>query len=96
MISLYSDQRSQKIDRIKSNLSSDLEHHFATVLLSLTSPEKTSSGSGKPKQIDQDKNRLMSDLIDCLKAYDLLGLWRDAEDAISSEVVRGFVKKVCD
>ena len=40
--------------------------------------------------------RLMSDLVDCLRAYDMLGLWRDAEDVIRREIVRAFVKKVCE
>lgn len=41
-----------------------------------------------------DHAKLLSDLVDCLRAYDMLGLWRDAEDVIRREVVRGFVKKV--
>jgi conserved oligomeric Golgi complex subunit 2 len=36
----------------------------------------------------------MLDISECLKTYDVLGLWRDAEDVVRREVVRGFVKKV--
>ncbi|KAH8119152.1 COG complex component [Phellopilus nigrolimitatus] len=79
-----------RIDRIKSTLSSDLEHYFATTLFSLTSDK---SKPGKTKQPENDRSKLLSDLVDCLRVYDLLGLWRDAEDVIRREVVREFVKK---
>lgn len=36
----------------------------------------------------------MADLTECLRTYDMLGLWRDAEDVVRREVVRDFVKKV--
>ena len=38
--------------------------------------------------------KLNADLAECLRTYDILGLWRDAEDVLRREVVRGFVKKV--
>ncbi|EJD02931.1 COG complex component [Fomitiporia mediterranea MF3/22] len=81
-----------RIERIKSTLSSDLEHHFAITLLSLTSNDKTSAVA-KARQPETEHAKLLSDLVDCLRAYDMLGLWRDAEDIIRREVVRGFVKK---
>jgi conserved oligomeric Golgi complex subunit 2 len=37
---------------------------------------------------------VMMDLMECLRTYDLLGLWRDAEDVLRREVVRRFVRKV--
>ncbi|KAI5119864.1 hypothetical protein M0805_000698 [Coniferiporia weirii] len=80
-----------RIERIKSTLSSDLEHHFTTTLLSLITSEK--SQAGKTIHPESERIKHMSDLIDCLQAYDLLCLWRDAEDVIRREVVRGFVKK---
>lgn len=52
--------------------------------------------SGKTKRPEMELARLMSDLVDCLRAYDMLGLWRDAEDVIRREIVRAFVKKVCE
>ena len=85
-------QPKQRIDRIKSRLSSDLEHHFTTVLLKVTTSEKHEVGK-IPKQ-DFERSRSLLELTDCLRAYDMLGLWRDAEDILRREVVRGFVKKV--
>lgn len=48
----------------------------------------------KVKQPEAERAKLMSDLTDCLRAYDMLGLWRDAEDVIRRELVREFAKKV--
>jgi len=36
----------------------------------------------------------MTDLTECLRTYDILGLWSDAEDVIRRDVIRAFVKKV--
>ncbi|KDQ28122.1 hypothetical protein PLEOSDRAFT_44979 [Pleurotus ostreatus PC15] len=36
---------------------------------------------------------LMADLAECLRAYDMLGLWQDAEEILQKQVVRGFVRK---
>ncbi|ESK97090.1 conserved oligomeric golgi complex subunit 2-like [Moniliophthora roreri MCA 2997] len=33
------------------------------------------------------------DLTECLKTYDMLGLWRDAEDVLRRDVLRPFIKK---
>lgn len=41
-----------------------------------------------------EKAKLNADLTECLRTYDVLGLWRDAEDVLQREVVRGFIKKV--
>jgi conserved oligomeric Golgi complex subunit 2 len=75
----------KRIDRIKSTLSSDLDHLFATTLVALTGERKTS---------DLEKVKLNVDLTECLRTYDVLGLWRDAEDVLRREVMHGFVKKV--
>lgn len=48
----------------------------------------------KVKQPEAERAKLMSELTDCLRAYDMLGLWRDAEDVIRRELVREFAKKV--
>lgn len=48
----------------------------------------------KVKQPEAERVKLMSNLTDCLRAYDMLGLWRDAEDVIRRELVREFAKKV--
>ncbi|KAL5523737.1 hypothetical protein ACEPAG_7910 [Sanghuangporus baumii] len=84
-------ENQRRIERIKSTLSSDLEHHFTTTLLSLASSDRTFSEKAKRPEVEHA--RLMSDLVDCLRAYDMLGLWRDAEDVIRREIVRAFVKK---
>jgi hypothetical protein len=75
----------QRIDRIQSTLSSDLDHLFASTLITLT-------GEGKLSEVE--KMKLNADLTECLCTYDVLGLWRDAEDVLRREVVRGFIKKV--
>jgi hypothetical protein len=60
------------------------------------------SGPTKGKEKDKltivttegEKAKLTADLTECLRTYDILGLWRDAEDVIRRGVVRAFVKKV--
>ena len=41
-----------------------------------------------------EKSKLYAGVTECLRTYDVLGLWRDAEDVLRREVVREFVKKV--
>lgn len=41
-----------------------------------------------------DKAKWAADVTECLRTYDMLGLWQDAEEVIRSDVVRAFVKKV--
>ena len=36
----------------------------------------------------------MADLTDCLRVYDMLNTWRDAEEVVRKEIVRAFIKKV--
>lgn len=74
----------QRIDRIRSTLSSDLDYVWASTLSVFT--------EGKATEIE--KSKLIADMTDCLRTYDALELWRDAEEVIRKEVVRGFVKKV--
>jgi hypothetical protein len=63
-----------------------LDHLFATTINLLV---------GEKKLSEMDKSRLQADLSECLRTYDVLGLWRDAEDVLRAEVVRPFIKKVC-
>lgn len=77
----------QRIDRIKSTLFSDLDHVFATTLISLMDGK-----AGKTPEVDRTK--LMADVTEFLKTYDVLGLWREAEEVLRREVVDNFVKKV--
>lgn len=70
-----------------STLSSDLDQLFAQTVTLLTDPKEN-------RGTELERNKWMSDLSECLRTYDTLGLWRDAEDVIRKEVVRAFVKKV--
>ncbi|KAI1795580.1 COG complex component [Ganoderma leucocontextum] len=83
----FIDESQWRVDRIKSTLSSDLDHLFATTLNSLV------GGHGKSSKVTEiEKSKLYADVTECLRTYDMLGLWRDAEDVLRREVVREFVK----
>lgn len=41
-----------------------------------------------------DKAKWTAELSECLRTYDTLGLWRDAEDVLRRDVMRAFIKKV--
>ena len=73
---------------MQSTLSSDLDHLFASTLRSFT------DGKADSKMPEIEKAKWTVELGECFKTYDILGLWRDAEDVIRREVMRGFVKKV--
>jgi hypothetical protein len=45
---------------------------------------------------DTDKTKSAADVLECLRTYDVLGLWREAEEIIRRNVVDPFVKKVRD
>lgn len=53
---------------------------------------KDSKADGRLSEIERAK--LLNDLKECLRTYDILGLWRDAEDVLRREVVRPFMRKV--
>jgi conserved oligomeric Golgi complex subunit 2 len=78
------------VDRIKSTLSSDLDHLFSTTVRALAGGKEDGLVAKVP---DGDKARLTSDMLDCLRTYDALGLWRDAEDVLRRDVLRDFIKK---
>ncbi|KIY73086.1 COG complex component [Cylindrobasidium torrendii FP15055 ss-10] len=80
----FVDEMQWRIDRIQSTLSSDLDHHFSSLLVSLTEGAKHS---------ELDKSKISADLKECLRTYDTLGLWRDAEDIVRRDIVRRFVRK---
>ncbi|KAI8993989.1 COG complex component [Trametes punicea] len=87
----FIDESQWRIDRIKSTLSSDLDHLFAATLSTLVGGKDHPS---RPSKVSEtEKSKLYADVTECLRTYDVLGLWRDAEDVIGREVVRGFVKK---
>jgi conserved oligomeric Golgi complex subunit 2 len=43
---------------------------------------------------DTDKAKSITDVFECLRTYDVLGLWGEAEEIIRKNVVDSFVKKV--
>ncbi|KAJ2918521.1 hypothetical protein MD484_g1842, partial [Candolleomyces efflorescens] len=61
----------------------------------LLSTTLTHLTEGKPesRSTELERAKWVADLTECLRTYDLLGLWRDAEDIIRRQVVRKFVKK---
>uniref|UniRef100_D8QCD3 Conserved oligomeric Golgi complex subunit 2 n=1 Tax=Schizophyllum commune (strain H4-8 / FGSC 9210) TaxID=578458 RepID=D8QCD3_SCHCM len=81
---VFVDQIQWRIDRIQSSLSSDLDHLFSNLLSGLADGNKVS---------ELNKAKWTSDLTECLRTYDMLGLWRDAEDILRRDVVRAYVKK---
>ncbi|KAK7053317.1 hypothetical protein VNI00_003943 [Paramarasmius palmivorus] len=83
----FVDEIQWRIDRIQSTISSDLDHLFGTTLVTLT------DGKGEGKVTEVEKTKLLTDLTECLKTYDMLGLWRDAEDVLRRDVIRPFIKK---
>ncbi|THU95639.1 COG complex component [Dendrothele bispora CBS 962.96] len=80
----YVNEIQWRIDRIQSTLSSDLDHLFSSTLSTLTSETKV---------LEVERSKLIADLTECLRTYDTLGLWRDAEDILRRDVLRAFVKK---
>ncbi|KAF9062113.1 COG complex component [Rhodocollybia butyracea] len=80
----FVDEIQWKIDRIQSSLSSDLDALFGSTLSAIT---------GETRLSDLEKNKIMPDLTECLRTYDVLGLWRDAEEILRTEVMRFFIKK---
>ncbi|KAJ7462357.1 COG complex component [Mycena galericulata] len=84
---VFVDEIQWRIDRIRSTLSSDLDHLFSSTLLALTD----SKADGKIPEVEKTKS--IADLTECLRTYDAMGLWRDAEDVLRRDVVRRFVKK---
>jgi len=45
--------------------------------------------------LEIERLKILTDIRECLRTYDALGLWRDAEDVLRRDVVRPFLKKVC-
>ncbi|KAI0335101.1 COG complex component [Cubamyces sp. BRFM 1775] len=87
----FIDESQWRVDRIKSTLSSDLDHLFASTLSALMGGKEH---NGRPSKVSEiEKSKLYADVTECLRTYDVLGLWRDAEDVIRREVVRDFIKK---
>ncbi|KAH8828049.1 oligomeric golgi complex component, COG2-domain-containing protein [Flagelloscypha sp. PMI_526] len=75
-----------RVTRIQSTLSADLDHLFASILNILANDKG-------PIKVLEEKAKLMADLSECLRTYDVLHLWPDAEDVLRREIMRPFVKK---
>ncbi|KAI0301006.1 oligomeric golgi complex component, COG2-domain-containing protein [Multifurca ochricompacta] len=81
--SAFVDEIQWRISRIQSTLSSDLDHLFSDTVTALSTGKLT----------EGDKAKRMADLTECLRTYDALQLWRDAEDVLRRDVLREFVKR---
>lgn len=77
----------QRMGRIKSTLSRDLDHLFSTILSSLVSSVSSETSSA-------EKARWTTELTECIATYDVLGGWSDAEEVVRRDLVRPFVKRV--
>ena len=77
----------QRMDRIESTLSRDLDLAFSATMISLTSSSSDLSTAAR--------SRNTAELSECLKIYDMLGKWDSAEEVIRQDLVQPFVKKVC-
>jgi conserved oligomeric Golgi complex subunit 2 len=56
---------------------------------------KSGDSGGKPTLSEQDKARRRSDVKECLRTYDVLRGWREAEAVVRREIVQSFIKQVC-
>ncbi|KAJ7070166.1 COG complex component [Mycena amicta] len=83
---VFVDEIQWRIDRIRSTLSSDLDLLFSTTLIALTDTKSDGKTS-------EEKAKSLADLKECLRTYDVMRLWRDAEDVLRRDIVRRFIKK---
>ncbi|KAI0084912.1 COG complex component [Irpex rosettiformis] len=83
----FVDECQWRIDRIKSTLSSDLDHLFSSTLVALV------EGKDHGRASELEKAKWISDISECFRTYDILGLWSDAEEVLRTDIVRSFVKK---
>ncbi|KAJ3548647.1 hypothetical protein NM688_g5267 [Phlebia brevispora] len=83
----FVDECQWRIDRIRSTLSSDLDHLFSTTLIALVEGKEAGK---ETRATEADKVRWLGDVTECLRIYDILGLWGDAEEVIRTDVVREF------
>lgn len=81
----FVDEIRWRIDRIQSTLTSDLDHVFSAILSSLTDI--------KAGKVSDERVKLYVDLTECLRIYDLLHLWRVAEEIMRRDVMQAFIKK---
>ncbi|KAG8878645.1 hypothetical protein FRB97_002328 [Tulasnella sp. 331] len=82
---VFVDELQHRIDRIKTTLTRDLDNLFSNTLVSLTSASVEAASVA-------DKTRWTAELTECMRTYDLLRNWRDAEEVVRRDLVRPFVK----
>ncbi|CAL1707275.1 unnamed protein product [Somion occarium] len=87
----FVDECQWRIDRIRSTLSSDLDYLFSTTVRALTDSKLL--GKDHRPSSESEKAKLITDVTECLRTYDSLGLWRDAEEVLRRDVIHEFVKK---
>jgi hypothetical protein len=78
--------RIQRIDRIKETLSRDLDQLFGNAIHTLVAP-------GSELSV-QERARLIADISECFKSYDVLGTQDDAEEILRTKIMRPFVNRV--
>jgi hypothetical protein len=76
----------QRIDRIKETLSRDLDQLFGNAIHTLVTPVSDLSV--------QERARLVADVAECFKSYDVLGTRDDAEEILRAKIMRPFVNRV--
>ncbi|THH02289.1 hypothetical protein EW026_g562 [Hermanssonia centrifuga] len=74
------------------SLSTDLRGEGAR-LERLKWPLEGKEAGKEIRATELEKAKWMSDVTECLRTYDMLGLWHDAEEVIRADIVREFVKK---
>ncbi|CDZ97124.1 cog complex component [Phaffia rhodozyma] len=79
------DEVQWRIERIRNTLHKDLDHLFSDTLFSMSSRSSHYSTSS---------SSLHHTLQACLKTYDLISGWRDAEDLLRRELVRPLVRRI--
>lgn len=77
----------QRIDRIKETLLRDIDQLFGNSLQLLMNSSENSV---------QDRARLVADLSECFKMYDILNMRQEAEEIIRLKIVQPFARKVSD
>ncbi|GJJ06410.1 hypothetical protein Clacol_000601 [Clathrus columnatus] len=82
----FVDEIQWRVDRVKTTLSSDLNHLFSVLLLADSSLETSNSQ-------DFDPARRKFDIKECLRIYDSIGSWREAEEIIRRELVTPFIRQ---
>ncbi|KIM30529.1 hypothetical protein M408DRAFT_22024 [Serendipita vermifera MAFF 305830] len=82
---VYVSENQWRIDRIKETISRDLDQLFGNAISSLVNGSEISV---------QERARLISDVSECFKSYDVLGIREEAEEILRAKIMRPFVNRV--